>query len=140
MSRTAHLLRKRAIVPLPQTGLHRLLEVLGSSRWGEADTERMRRMSCVRGRAAAQGGSMSPRMYEFRVDGRVPEPALDAFGDLDVEEVPPGLILRGEVIDESHLHAIMALFRTHGLRLVWAEPLDPRDPVAGHVVPPKPAS
>ncbi|GEL21159.1 hypothetical protein PSU4_01130 [Pseudonocardia sulfidoxydans NBRC 16205] len=83
---------------------------------------------------------MSPRMYEFRVDGRVPEPALDAFGDLDVEEVPPGLILRGEVIDESHLHAIMALFRTHGLRLVWAEPLDPRDPVAGHVVPPKPAS
>jgi hypothetical protein len=68
---------------------------------------------------------MTPTMYEFRVDGRVPEPALDDFGDLRIEEVPPGLILRGEVIDESHLHAIMARFRTLGLRLVWAEPLDP---------------
>ncbi|MBN9111971.1 MAG: hypothetical protein J0I34_24710 [Pseudonocardia sp.] len=83
---------------------------------------------------------MTPRMYEFRVDGRVAGPALDAFCDLDVEEVPPGLILRGEIIDESHLHAIMALFRTHGLRLVWAEPLDPRNTVPGHAVPPRPGA
>lgn len=81
---------------------------------------------------------MTPRRYEFRVDGRVSGPALDAFGDLDVEEVPPGLILRGDIIDESHLHAVMALFRTLGLRLVWAEPLDPRDPVVGRAAPPRP--
>jgi hypothetical protein len=77
-------------------------------------------------------------MYEFRVDGRVSEPSLDVFGELDVEEVPPGLILRGEVIDESHLHAIMALFRTLGLQLVWAEPLDRLEAAGSRPVWPRP--
>jgi hypothetical protein len=62
-------------------------------------------------------------MYEFRVDGRLPVQALDALGDMCVEEVPPGLILRGEVIDESHLHAIMTLFRALDLHIVWAQPM-----------------
>ena len=66
---------------------------------------------------------MTTRMYEFRVDGRMPERAMEAFADMRVEEVPPGLLLRGEVIDESHLHAIMGLFRFLGLRIVWAEPI-----------------
>lgn len=83
---------------------------------------------------------MSPTMYEFRVDGRISEPALDEFGDLQVEEVPPGLILRGEVIDESHLHAIMVLFRTHGLRLQWAEPVDDRGSAAERPATPLPAA
>lgn len=66
---------------------------------------------------------MTSKMYEFRVDGRLAEPECDAFDDLSVEEVPAGLVLRGEVIDESHLHGIIARFRTHGLIIVSARPV-----------------
>jgi hypothetical protein len=66
---------------------------------------------------------MDSRIYEFRVDGRLPEQELEAFCDLRVEQVPPGLILRGLVVDESHLHAIIARFRTLGLRIVSAQPV-----------------
>ncbi|HLU58094.1 MAG TPA: hypothetical protein VKZ81_21750 [Pseudonocardia sp.] len=66
---------------------------------------------------------MTPKMYEFRVDGCLPEQERDAFADLSVEEVPAGLVLRGEVIDESHLHGIIARFRFLGLTVVWAEPI-----------------
>ena len=70
-----------------------------------------------------EGAAMASRTYEFRVDGQLSRQELEAFGDMRVEEVPPGLILRGEVIDESHLHSIIRLFRTVGLRIVSAEPV-----------------
>jgi hypothetical protein len=66
---------------------------------------------------------MTSRIYEFRVDGRLPAQDLDEFADMRVEEVPPGLILRGEVIDESHLHAILIRFRALGLQIVSAQPV-----------------
>lgn len=66
---------------------------------------------------------MTSKMYEFRVDGRLPEQEREAFAELSVEEVPAGLVLRGEVIDESHLHGIIARFRTHGLIIVSAQPV-----------------
>jgi hypothetical protein len=66
---------------------------------------------------------MTSRMYEFRVDGQLPEHALETIGDMRVEEVPPGLILRGEVIDESHLHGIIAQLQGFGLSLVSAQPM-----------------
>lgn len=61
--------------------------------------------------------------YEFRVEGCLPEEGHEAFADLDVDVVPAGLVLRGEVVDESHLHGIIALFRVHGLVVVSACPL-----------------
>ena len=76
----------------------------------------------MRGRSRKQV-VMTVSMYEFRVDGQLSEQELDAFVDMRVEEVPPGLILRGEVIDESHLHAIISLFRTLGLRIVSVRPV-----------------
>lgn len=66
---------------------------------------------------------MGSKMYEFRVDGHLPEQEREAFADLSVEEVPAGLVLRGEVIDESHLHGIIARFRMHGLIIVSARPV-----------------
>ena len=66
---------------------------------------------------------MTSKMYEFRVDGRLPAQELEMFGDMRVEEVPPGLILRGEVIDECHLYAIIVRFRALGLRIVSAQPV-----------------
>lgn len=66
---------------------------------------------------------MTSKTYEFRVDGHLPEREREAFADLDVEVVPAGLVLRGEVIDDSHLHGIIARFRTHGLIIVSARPV-----------------
>jgi hypothetical protein len=66
---------------------------------------------------------MTPRRYEFRLDGRIPADELQALGDMDVEEVPPGLILSGDVIDDAHLHGIMAHLRSLGLRIVSVHPV-----------------
>ncbi|SFN20246.1 hypothetical protein SAMN05216207_101019 [Pseudonocardia ammonioxydans] len=66
---------------------------------------------------------MAVRPYEFQVEGYLAEQGRESFADLDIEEVPAGLVLRGEVVDESHLHGIMARFRVHGLVVVSAQPL-----------------
>jgi hypothetical protein len=66
---------------------------------------------------------MTSKTYEFRVDGRLPEQERETFADLRIEEVPAGLILRGEVIDESHLFGIIARFETLGLTIVSAAPV-----------------
>ena len=66
---------------------------------------------------------MTSMIYEIRVDGRLPEHSREGFCGLQVEEVPMGLILRGMVIDESHLLGIISEFR----RLKWASsPCDRR--------------
>jgi hypothetical protein len=66
---------------------------------------------------------MTSRTYEFRVDGRLPAEERETFADLRIEEVPAGLILRGEVVDESHLYGIIARFETLGLAIVSAAPV-----------------
>jgi hypothetical protein len=42
-------------------------------------------------------------LYEFRVDGRLPEDSREAFCGVLVEEISPGTVVRGAVIDEPHL-------------------------------------
>lgn len=66
---------------------------------------------------------MTSKTYEFRVDGRLPLEEQETFADLRIEEVPAGLILRGEVIDESHLYGIIARFEILGLTIVSAAPV-----------------
>jgi hypothetical protein len=39
-----------------------------------------------------------------------------------LEEIPPGLVLRGPVIDESHLMGIISAFRQLGLAIVSVQP------------------
>ena len=67
------------------------------------------------------------RVYEFYVDGDVRELACEAFPDMRIEEVAPGLILRGAVIDESHLYGIIAQLRALGLSIVSAHPVPDLD-------------
>jgi hypothetical protein len=62
-------------------------------------------------------------IYEFRVDGRLPEHSRDAFCGMHVEEIPPGLVLRGPVMDDSHLLGIISSFRQPGLAIVSVHPL-----------------
>jgi len=66
---------------------------------------------------------MAPTVYEFRVDGRLPEHAREDLCDMRIEELPPGLLLRGQVLDESHLHGIVAQLRALGLTVVSAQPV-----------------
>ncbi|GAA4897233.1 hypothetical protein [Actinomycetospora straminea] len=67
---------------------------------------------------------MTDRRYEFRVDGPLTDPAREAFCDMDVEEVRPGAVLRGVVVDDAHLHGILEQLRLLGLTVVEAHPLD----------------
>jgi hypothetical protein len=65
---------------------------------------------------------MRSTIYEFRVDGRLPENGREAFCGMQLEEVPSGLILRGAVIDESHLLGIVSELRALGVSLVSMRP------------------
>ena len=61
---------------------------------------------------------MKSRHYEFRVAGRLSEHTRGAFPDMTVLEAPPETIIYGDVIDESHLHGVLALIQNLGLRVV----------------------
>lgn len=61
---------------------------------------------------------MDPQRYEFRVSGLVSERTRDAFADMTVVDAPPETIILGEVMDESHLHGVLALIQDLGLRVV----------------------
>lgn len=65
---------------------------------------------------------MAPMIYEIRGDGHLPEHSREAFCALHLEEVPVGLVLRGTVVDESHLLGIISEFRMLGLELVSVRP------------------
>jgi hypothetical protein len=65
---------------------------------------------------------MTSMIYEIRVDGRLPEHSREGFCGLHLEEVPMGLILRGMVIDESHLLGIISEFRRLDMRVVSVRP------------------
>jgi hypothetical protein len=67
---------------------------------------------------------MSGRHYEFRVDGLLSAHVREAFCDMEVEEIRPGAVLRGAVVDDAHLHGILDQLRGLGLTVVSAHPTD----------------
>jgi hypothetical protein len=46
--------------------------------------------------------------YEFRVDGVLSDEARAMLADMRIVELPPQTLINGEVLDESHLHGILA--------------------------------
>jgi hypothetical protein len=58
------------------------------------------------------------RQYEFRVVGWLSERSRQAFPDMTVVDAPPETIIRGDVMDDSHLHGVLALIQSLGLRIV----------------------
>lgn len=56
--------------------------------------------------------------YEFRVSGLLSERTRDAFPDMTVVDAPPETIILGDVLDESHLHGVLALIQDLGLHVV----------------------
>jgi hypothetical protein len=64
------------------------------------------------------GGRMTARRFEFRVRGSLSDRTRDEFYGLAVADAPPETIIFGEVVDESHLHGILALVRSLDLHLI----------------------
>ena len=56
--------------------------------------------------------------YEFRVAGRLSERAQNAFVDMAVQEAPPETVISGEVLDDAHLHGVLAQIQNLGLHVV----------------------
>ena len=65
------------------------------------------------------------KTYGFRFAGRLPEQDREAFCDMDIVELPPETLLYGPVIDESHLHGIIAQLRALGITVNSVHPVDP---------------
>jgi hypothetical protein len=66
-----------------------------------------------------------PMRYEFRVDGVLSDEARSTFTDMRIVELPPQTLMDGEVIDESHLHGILAQLAALGLTVVSVLPDPP---------------
>jgi hypothetical protein len=62
------------------------------------------------------------RTYAIRVEGRLSDDGREAFCELQVVDLPPETLLYGEVIDESHLHGIIAQLRALGVTVVSVHP------------------
>lgn len=61
---------------------------------------------------------MPSRRYEFRVAGLLSDSTRGAFPDMAVRDAPAETIISGDVVDESHLHGVLALIQALGLRVV----------------------
>ena len=61
---------------------------------------------------------MASKLYQFQVDGDAGEQVREAFPDMQLEELPPGLIVRGLIMDECHLLGVLAELQSLGLKIV----------------------
>jgi hypothetical protein len=68
--------------------------------------------------------------YEFRGSGLLSERTRAAFPDMSVVAAPPETIILGDVLDESHLHGVLALIQNLGLHVVSVHQI-PAVPRAG---------
>ncbi|MFC5949036.1 hypothetical protein ACFQH9_12215 [Pseudonocardia lutea] len=61
--------------------------------------------------------------YEFRVDGVLSDEARAALSGMRITVLPPQTVIDGEVLDDSHLHGIIAQLDALGLTLVSVLPI-----------------
>jgi hypothetical protein len=61
---------------------------------------------------------MTAKCFEFRVHGPVSEDARYALCGMEVVDAPLETIIIGEVVDESHMHGVLALVRSLDLHLI----------------------
>lgn len=66
---------------------------------------------------------MVSKLYEFHLNGDARAQVREAFPDLQIEELPPGLIAQGVMMDESHLHGVLAELQAMGFTIVSVRPL-----------------
>lgn len=61
---------------------------------------------------------MTPASYEIRIKGRVGDPLLQSFGELDASIRPAETVLRGELQDQAALHGLLDRIHALGLELI----------------------
>jgi hypothetical protein len=61
---------------------------------------------------------MGMMRYELRVAGRMSDLACHAFPDMRVTPVAAQSIIHGAVADDAHLHDLLALCQSMGLRVI----------------------
>lgn len=66
---------------------------------------------------------MASTRYAFRVEGRLSAAAGEAFADMRIVETPDETALVGEIVDEAHLHGVIAHLQTLGLTVVSVQPV-----------------
>jgi len=61
---------------------------------------------------------VTPASYEIRIKGRVGDPLLQSFGELDASIRPAETVLRGELQDQAALHGLLDRIHALGLELI----------------------
>ncbi len=61
---------------------------------------------------------MAPASYEIRIKGKVGDPLLASFGDLDASIKPAETVLRGVIVDQAALHGLLDRIQALGLELI----------------------
>jgi hypothetical protein len=64
---------------------------------------------------------VSEQQYEFRVLGRLSEKKRNAFGTMEVTDVPTETIISTKLSDDSEIHAVLALIQSLGLNIISVE-------------------
>lgn len=66
-----------------------------------------------------------PKAYGIRFEGRLTEQDRAAFADMQIVDIPASTLIYGDVMDESHLHGILAQLRFLGLSVTAVYPVQP---------------
>jgi hypothetical protein len=72
-----------------------------------------------------------PASYEIRIKGRIGNPLLATFGNLDASIKPAETVLRGVIQDQAALHGVLQRIQSLGLELIEIRQVqDPSEPAA----------
>ncbi len=61
---------------------------------------------------------MASASYEIRIRGKVGDPLLTSFGDLNASIKPAETVLRGVIVDQAALHGLLDRIQALGLELI----------------------
>ncbi len=80
------------------------------------------------GEGELHGRPRESRRYEFRVAGLLSDRTREAFPDMTVIDAPPDTVIVGAVLDDAHLHGVLAVILDLGLRVVSVHEVPPDGP------------
>jgi hypothetical protein len=66
--------------------------------------------------------------YEIRIKGRVGEPVLATFGELNASVKPAETVLRGVINDQAALHGLLDRIHSLGLELIEIRQVEDSSP------------
>jgi hypothetical protein len=74
---------------------------------------------------------VTPASYEIRIRGRVGDPVLATFANLNASVRPTETVLRGVIKDQAALHGVLDRIQSLGLELIEIRQVgDPQTPRA----------